>query len=184
MESGEIVGIGDYHVETKREKRWSLLSQLLADPILADVSRNPTLSDVVTLVSLETGSAMRLSIVKLDGSSLDRICSICDEAGSGKTLEEEEASSLSFTPQDLLDSSRRFSVVNHGVCDANSVVEGGRGEATEPSNSYDDRRNTSQVAPQKEVVSFGKRHRLTNNYRSVALVNVKRLFPPPYPYHY
>ncbi|CDY22277.1 BnaC02g25810D [Brassica napus] len=36
MESGEIVGIGDYHVETKREKRWSLLSQLLADPILGD----------------------------------------------------------------------------------------------------------------------------------------------------
>ncbi|KAG2282146.1 hypothetical protein Bca52824_053366 [Brassica carinata] len=70
MESGEIVGIGDYHVETKREKRWSLLSQLLADPIIADVPRNPTLSDVVTLVSLETGSAMRLSIVKLDGSSL------------------------------------------------------------------------------------------------------------------
>ncbi|KAH0898216.1 LOW QUALITY PROTEIN: hypothetical protein HID58_047784 [Brassica napus] len=177
MESGEIVGIGDYHVETKREKRWSLLSQLLADPILGDVPRNPTLSDVVTLVSLETGSAMRLSIVKLDGSSLDvavmnsatlkdlkifdqeenggskhgssphflvklspflsfrkreafvitrvlfvgvrnksqvhpyRICSICDEAGSGKTLEEEEASSLSFTPQDLLDSSRRFPVI-------------------------------------------------------------------------
>ncbi|WZZ24175.1 hypothetical protein YC2023_007643 [Brassica napus] len=71
MESGEIVGIGDYHFETKREKRWSLLSQLLADPILADVPRNPTLSDVVTLVSLEKGSAMRLSIVKLDGSSLD-----------------------------------------------------------------------------------------------------------------
>ncbi|KAL0683822.1 hypothetical protein Bca4012_050670 [Brassica carinata] len=105
-------------------------------------------------------------------------------SGSGKTLEEEEASSLSFTPQDLLDSTRRFSVVNHGVCDANSVVEGGRGEATEPSNSYDDRRNTSEVAPQKKVVSFGKRHRLTNNYRSVALVNAKRLFPPPYPYHY
>ncbi|CAF1959296.1 unnamed protein product [Brassica oleracea var. botrytis] len=35
----------------------------------------------------------------------DRICSICDEEGSGKTLEEEEASSLSFTPRDLLDSS-------------------------------------------------------------------------------
>ncbi|CAN6918876.1 unnamed protein product [Brassica oleracea] len=81
---------------------------------------------------------------------------------------EEEASSLSFTPQDLLDSSRS-SVVYHGVCDANSVVEGGRGEATEPSNSYDDRRNTSEVAPLKEVVSFGKRHRLTNNYRSVVL---------------
>ena len=61
------------------------------------------------------------------------------------------------------------SLVNHGVCDANSVVEGERGETTEPSNNYDDRRNTSVVAPQKEVVSFGKRHRLTNNYRSVAL---------------
>ncbi|KAF2532996.1 hypothetical protein F2Q70_00029820 [Brassica cretica] len=71
MESSEIVGIGDYHIETKREKRWSLLSQLLADPILADVPSNPTLSDVVTLVSLEKGSAMRLSIVKFDCSSLD-----------------------------------------------------------------------------------------------------------------
>ncbi|KAL0653517.1 hypothetical protein Bca4012_096208 [Brassica carinata] len=95
---------------------------------------------------------------------LDRICSICDEEGSGKTLEEEEASSLSLTQQDLLDSSGpKSSVVNHGVCDANSVVEGERGEATEPSNSSDDRRNTSEVAPQKEVVSFGKWHRLTNN---------------------
>ncbi|KAL0646266.1 hypothetical protein Bca4012_044557 [Brassica carinata] len=63
----------------------------------------------------------------------------------------------------------KSSVVNHGVCDANSVVEGGRGEAIEPSNSSDDRRSTSEVAPQKEVVSFGKRHELTNNYRSVAL---------------
>ena len=63
----------------------------------------------------------------------------------------------------------KSSVINHGVCDANSVVEGGRGEATEPSHSYDDRRNTSEVAPQKEVVSFGKRHIMTNNYRSVAL---------------
>ncbi|KAF3497235.1 hypothetical protein DY000_02057177 [Brassica cretica] len=139
----------------------------------------------------------------------DRICSICDEEGSGKTLEEEEASSLSLTQQDLLDSSGSFSVikvlvicngekmglplglltmessvVNHGVCDANSVVEGERGEATEPSNSSDDRRNTSEVAPQKEVVSFGKGHGLTNNYRSVALVNVKLLLPPLYPYHY
>ena len=73
MESGEIVGIWDYDVETKREKPWSLLSQLLADPILADVPRNPTLSDVATLVSLEKGSAMRLSIVKLDGSSLGNV---------------------------------------------------------------------------------------------------------------
>ncbi|KAG2321462.1 hypothetical protein Bca52824_014675 [Brassica carinata] len=71
MESGDIVGTGDYDAETKREKLSSLLSQLLADPILADVPRRPTLSDVVTLVSLEKGSAMRLSIIKLDGSSLD-----------------------------------------------------------------------------------------------------------------
>ncbi|CAF2126736.1 unnamed protein product [Brassica napus] len=71
MDSGDIVGTGDYDVERKREKLKSLLSQLLADPILADVPKNPTLSDVVTLVSLEKGSAMRLSIVKLDGSSLD-----------------------------------------------------------------------------------------------------------------
>ncbi|CAN6870986.1 unnamed protein product, partial [Brassica oleracea] len=73
MKSGEFVVISDYDVRTKREKRWSLLSQLLADPILADALRNPTLSYVVTLVSLEKGSAMRLSIVKLDGSSLGNV---------------------------------------------------------------------------------------------------------------
>ncbi|KAG2293200.1 hypothetical protein Bca52824_039869 [Brassica carinata] len=36
----------------------------------------------------------------------------------------------------------KSSVINHGVCDANSVVDGGRGEAIEPSNSSDDGRNT------------------------------------------
>lgn len=46
----------------------------------------------------------------------------------------------------------KSSVVNHGVCDANSVVEGGRGEAIEPSNSSENGRNTSEVAPRKEVV--------------------------------
>ncbi|CAN8260091.1 unnamed protein product [Cochlearia groenlandica] len=73
MDGGDNIGIGDYgnDVETKREKLKSILSHLLSDPILADVSRNPTLTDVVTLVSLEKGSAMRLSVVKLDGSSLD-----------------------------------------------------------------------------------------------------------------
>ncbi|VVA96864.1 unnamed protein product [Arabis nemorensis] len=68
---GDSVVISDYDVEAKREKLKSALSHLLSDPILADVPRNPTLSDVVTLVSLEKGSAMRLSVVKLDGSSLD-----------------------------------------------------------------------------------------------------------------
>ncbi|CDY19696.1 BnaC09g29520D [Brassica napus] len=144
-----------------------------------------------------------------------RICSICDEEGSGKTLEEEEASSLLLTPQDLLDSSSRLFPVmkvlvicngekmglplglltmevleepllyfGHSEIIILSLITRGRGEAIEPSNSSDDRRSTSEVAPQKEVVSFGKRHELTNNYRSVALVNVKLLLPPPYPYHY
>lgn len=73
---GDSVGIGDYDVEAKREKLKSALSHLLSDPILADVPRIPTLSDVVTLVSLEKGSAMRLSVVKLDGSSLGTLKSL------------------------------------------------------------------------------------------------------------
>ncbi|XP_010486358.1 PREDICTED: U11/U12 small nuclear ribonucleoprotein 25 kDa protein [Camelina sativa] len=71
MEKNGDSVVGDYDVKTKREKLKSVLSRLLADPILADVPRNPTLFDVVTLVSLEKGSAMRLSVIKLDGSSLD-----------------------------------------------------------------------------------------------------------------
>ncbi|KAH0859323.1 hypothetical protein HID58_087584 [Brassica napus] len=275
MESGEIVGIGDYDVETKREKRRSLLSQLLADPILADVPRNPALWDVVTSalkkealcdspLSNSTAPPWDLkNLIKKRVNEMEqanmgqrhiswkhvwsnfclscnneklldddavlqdigvqnksqvhpyRICSICDEEGSGKTLEEEEASSLLLTPQDLLDSSSRLFPVmkvlvicngekmglplglltmevleepllyfGHSEIIILSLITRGRGEAIEPSNSSDDRRSTSEVAPQKEVVSFGKRHELTNNYRSVALVNVKLLLPPPYPYHY
>ncbi|WZZ24174.1 hypothetical protein YC2023_007575 [Brassica napus] len=93
------------------------------------------------------------------------------EQVSGSSMEdtrEEEASSLSFTPQDLLDSSRRL-WTKHRVCVMLIVLW--KVEEVRPLN-------------QKEVVSFGKRHRLTNNYRSVVLVNVKLLLPPPYPYHY
>ncbi|WZZ03812.1 hypothetical protein YC2023_089733 [Brassica napus] len=50
----------------------------------------------------------------------------------------------------------KSSGINHGVCDANSVVECGRGEAIEPSNSSDDGRNTSEVAPQKELCTLEK----------------------------
>ncbi|KAG5393809.1 hypothetical protein IGI04_023772 [Brassica rapa subsp. trilocularis] len=50
----------------------------------------------------------------------------------------------------------KSSVINHGVCDANSVVECGRGEAIEPSNSSDDGRNTSEVTPQKELCTLEK----------------------------
>ncbi|XP_052189078.1 U11/U12 small nuclear ribonucleoprotein 25 kDa protein [Diospyros lotus] len=49
----------------------SMLAALLEDPILADVPKKPTLSDVDTLISLELGSAMRISVQKLDGTSLD-----------------------------------------------------------------------------------------------------------------
>lgn len=47
----------------------STLAALVDDPILSDVPKNPTLSDVDTLFCLELGSAMRISILKLDGTS-------------------------------------------------------------------------------------------------------------------
>lgn len=44
------------------------LKILLADPILEDLPRNPSLQDVEALIAYEKGSAVRLKIVKLDGS--------------------------------------------------------------------------------------------------------------------
>nr|XP_043612970.1 U11/U12 small nuclear ribonucleoprotein 25 kDa protein isoform X1 [Erigeron canadensis]XP_043612971.1 U11/U12 small nuclear ribonucleoprotein 25 kDa protein isoform X1 [Erigeron canadensis]XP_043612972.1 U11/U12 small nuclear ribonucleoprotein 25 kDa protein isoform X1 [Erigeron canadensis] len=55
----------------KKAKLNSTLSALLDDPVLADVPKKPTLSDVDTLISLELGSAMRVSVIKLDGTSFD-----------------------------------------------------------------------------------------------------------------
>ncbi|WCJ34848.1 Ubiquitin-like superfamily protein [Euphorbia peplus] len=55
----------------KKVKLQSTLAALLDDPILVDVPINPTLSDVNILISLELGSAMRISILKLDGTSFD-----------------------------------------------------------------------------------------------------------------
>ncbi|KAM4075091.1 hypothetical protein ACB094_10G143500 [Castanea mollissima] len=55
----------------KKARLNSTLATLLHDPILADVPKNPTLSDVDTLISLELGSAMRISILKLDDTSFD-----------------------------------------------------------------------------------------------------------------
>jgi hypothetical protein len=46
-----------------------MLAALLDDPILADVPRKPSLADVDTLINLELGSAMRLTVVKLDNTS-------------------------------------------------------------------------------------------------------------------
>lgn len=63
------VGGGEYDSSVKRAKLNSTLAALLSDPILADIPKKPTLSDVDTLISLELGSAMRLSILRLDGST-------------------------------------------------------------------------------------------------------------------
>ncbi|XP_078428847.1 ubiquitin-like superfamily protein isoform X2 [Wolffia australiana] len=55
----------------KRMGLQSMLSALLSDPILSDVPRRPSLADVETLLSLELGSAMKISVLKMDGSSFD-----------------------------------------------------------------------------------------------------------------
>ncbi|KMS99797.1 hypothetical protein BVRB_1g020500 [Beta vulgaris subsp. vulgaris] len=65
-------GLGGYNNENvKRARLNSTLSALLDDPILADVPKKPSLSDVDTLISFELGSAMRISILKLDSTSFD-----------------------------------------------------------------------------------------------------------------
>ncbi|XP_020214097.1 U11/U12 small nuclear ribonucleoprotein 25 kDa protein [Cajanus cajan] len=55
----------------KKARLNSLLTTLLDDPVLSDVPMNPTLADVDTLISFELGSAMRISVLKLDGSTFD-----------------------------------------------------------------------------------------------------------------
>ncbi|KAL9244065.1 hypothetical protein vseg_017877 [Gypsophila vaccaria] len=66
------LGVADYTVENpKRAKLNSTLSAMLQDPILRDVPKAPTLSDIDTLISLELGSAMRVSLLKLDTSSFE-----------------------------------------------------------------------------------------------------------------
>lgn len=53
----------------KTARLQSTLLALLTDPLLADVPNKPTLSDVDTLINLELGSAMRITVLKMDGSS-------------------------------------------------------------------------------------------------------------------
>lgn len=60
----------EYKSDLKKEK---VLKALLEDPILSDVPKNPSLEDVETLIGLELGSAMRISVLKLDSTSLDVI---------------------------------------------------------------------------------------------------------------
>ena len=54
--------------EAKQARLQSMLAALLDDPILADVPRKPSLADVDTLINLELGSAMRVTVVKLDNT--------------------------------------------------------------------------------------------------------------------
>lgn len=62
------MGESEYKSGLKKAK---VLKALLDDPILGDVPKNPTLEDVDTLIALELGSAMRISIIKLDSTSFD-----------------------------------------------------------------------------------------------------------------
>ncbi|XP_042402270.1 U11/U12 small nuclear ribonucleoprotein 25 kDa protein-like isoform X2 [Zingiber officinale] len=63
--------IGYSSITTKKAQLQSMLSTLLDDPILADVPKKPTLVDVDTLINLELGSAMKITIVKMDNTSFD-----------------------------------------------------------------------------------------------------------------
>ena len=62
--------VGYHSNNVKKVRLNSTLAALLDDPILADVPKNPTLSHVDTLISLELGSAMRISVLKLDGTAI------------------------------------------------------------------------------------------------------------------
>ncbi|XP_020094620.1 U11/U12 small nuclear ribonucleoprotein 25 kDa protein isoform X1 [Ananas comosus] len=55
----------------KKSRLQSMLSALLDDPILSDVPKKPSLADVDTLLNLELGSAMKITIVKMDSTSFD-----------------------------------------------------------------------------------------------------------------
>jgi len=44
----------------------------MEDPVLSDVPKNATLKDIDTLIAVELGSAMKLSILKLDGTSFGK----------------------------------------------------------------------------------------------------------------
>ncbi|XP_068640102.1 U11/U12 small nuclear ribonucleoprotein 25 kDa protein [Aristolochia californica] len=57
--------------ELKKARLQSMLATLLDDPVLADVPRKPSLSDVDTLISLELGSAMKVSVIKMDNTSIE-----------------------------------------------------------------------------------------------------------------
>jgi U11/U12 small nuclear ribonucleoprotein SNRNP25 len=59
---------GDLGTYFRRSQFEPLVSTLLDDPVLADVPKNATVSDIDTLFGVELGSAMKVSILKLDGT--------------------------------------------------------------------------------------------------------------------
>lgn len=61
--------VGYSSITTKKAQLQSMLSTLLDDPILADVPKKPTLADVDTLINLELGSAMKITVIKMDNTS-------------------------------------------------------------------------------------------------------------------
>ncbi|XP_052874122.1 U11/U12 small nuclear ribonucleoprotein 25 kDa protein-like [Gossypium arboreum] len=68
-EEGKVLGYNSKYV--KKVALLSTLAALLDDPILADVPKEPSLSNVDILINLELGSAMCISIFKLDGTFFD-----------------------------------------------------------------------------------------------------------------
>lgn len=59
---------GDLGTYFRRSQFEPLVSTILDDPVLADVPKNATVADIDTLIGVELGSAMKLSILKLDGT--------------------------------------------------------------------------------------------------------------------
>jgi hypothetical protein len=60
---------GDTRTYFRRGQFEPLMSTLMEDPVLSDVPKNATLRNIDTLRAMELGSAMKLSILKLDGTS-------------------------------------------------------------------------------------------------------------------
>ncbi|CAM8912529.1 unnamed protein product [Rhodiola kirilowii] len=68
----EADDVGGYNFgNVKKARLNTTLAALLDDPVLSDVPKKPSLSDVDTLISLELGSAMRISVLKMDGTTFD-----------------------------------------------------------------------------------------------------------------
>ncbi|KAI5073814.1 hypothetical protein GOP47_0011827 [Adiantum capillus-veneris] len=64
-------GSGSVREYNKAARLEPILATLLEDPILADVPKNATLADIETLISVELGSAMKLSVLKMDNTVID-----------------------------------------------------------------------------------------------------------------